>query len=351
MKQEMRYSALIIAVFGFFVWACQKETPANPKPVAEFDYQVPDTLGNFEVKFTNRSKDAQNYEWDFGDGTSATQKDQAHKYKKGGLYTVRLTAISPEGSDRITKTVKLRYEPRANFTIKACDSLSYAPCEVAFTNTAINAASFRWDFGDGTRSTDPNPRHQYGKAGIYEVILTVSNEIGKDEVIKTVQIAAAPKLPVALFEANGANCTANCRVTFTNISQEADSYEWDFGDGTTAKEKNPVHEYKQGGLYTVRLTARSKYGTSRSSQVIRVLNAPVADFDLENENCASPCGVRFVNRSQNVSIYLWDFGNGRSSTDENPTHTFITAGNYMVSLTAINSDGKRVTATKQLSVR
>ncbi|TAD96002.1 MAG: PKD domain-containing protein, partial [Bacteroidetes bacterium] len=85
--------------------SCTKSDPVVEKTMADFEAITADTLGNFEVKFTNKSKNATSFLWDFGNGKRSTDKDPKHKYTEGGIFTVRLSATGLNGTDRITRSI------------------------------------------------------------------------------------------------------------------------------------------------------------------------------------------------------------------------------------------------------
>lgn len=155
-----------------------------------------------------------------------------------------------------------------------------------------------------------------------------SNPVEEDEV-------------TADFNAN----TDDLTVSFTNESENADYYLWDFGDGTKSGTENPTHTYAEAGDYTVSLTAT---GNEESASVAKEVSVnaddpgdptdpvpPVASFTFN----ANDLSVSFANSSQHDDNSSWNFGDGNSSSDENPSHTYASAGSYQVTLEVTNADG------------
>jgi len=147
------------------------------------------------VLFNNESTNATTYLWEFGDGTTSTQKNPTKTYNVGGTYSVKLTATGTGGSATSTKLVLVQQSaqsqlPVANFTFSGGGCT--APCNVSFANTSSNAISYSWDFGDGTTSTLANPNKTYTAGGTYSVILTATNPAGSNQISKIVNVAAAP---------------------------------------------------------------------------------------------------------------------------------------------------------------
>jgi len=134
-------------------------------------------------------------------------------------------------------------------------------------------------------------------------------------------------------------------VTFTNTSEDAKNYEWNFGDSNTSNEQSPVHSYTSNGEYTVSLKAINGSKNDSKSEKIKVIRPePKADFKYTIDNLR----VTFTNLSDDANSYEWNFGDGSNSIEKNPAHTYSDYGIYNVSLKAINgseSDTKNETIT------
>ena len=146
------------------------------------------------------------------------------------------------------------------------------------------------------------------------------------------------------FQANVSEMT----VSFTNESENADYYLWDFGDGSKSGTENPTHTYAAGGEYTVTLTATGSEETDTAAKPVTVSSddpgdpvPPVASFSFT----ADELTVTFSNSSQNAASSDWNFGDGNSSSDANPTHTYASAGTYEVTLEVTNADGTDATSS------
>lgn len=196
-----------------------------------------------------------------------------------------------------------------------------APCDPGVTDLSQNALAYRWDFGDGTASTEENPEHTYAKGGSYPLKLTVTGEQNQTaDTTLTVTIKDTP-LPVAAFAVQNDNCTAACEVTFANQSQNALSYQWDFGDGATSTQAAPKRRYTKAGSFAVKLTVTGQQGrtaTATKTVTIKAQPVPVADFVIQNDNCVAPCTVILQNKSQNGTSYSWEI-----TTSYTPSDTYI----------------------------
>lgn len=225
---------------------------------------------------------------------------------------------------------------------------TYSNGAYQFTDKSIGSpSSYLWNFGDGTTNTSPNPTHKYASPGYYVVTLTVSNPYGANsnfDVVKgTDSSTPSVNLPTANFGTNVTSGKAPLAVKFTDSSTNTTSWRWDFGDGGTSTGQNPVHIYSSAGTYIVTLTASNTNGTSSKSATITVsanLNIPVANFSMNVSSGNVPLTVQFTDSSKGVvSSRLWNFGDGNTSTSQNPIHTYSNTGTYNVNLTVSNANG------------
>jgi parallel beta-helix repeat protein len=329
--------------------------PIPIKPVA--DFSASPTSGNapLNVAFTDKSKGSPNaWNWNFGDGTNSTVQSPAHTYSAAGNYTVTLTVSNSAGSNATTKSSYIgvvtvpSQMPVANFWGSPVSG--NVPLNVAFTDTTSDSpTAWNWSFGDGTSSTEKNPRHTYSAAGNYTVKLTASNAAGSSTKSKYNYIKAAgipQKKPVAEFSASPTSGNAPMSVTFTTKSTGSpNAWNWNFGDGTSSTQQNPVHNYSTAGNYTVALTVSNSAGsnTTTKSNYINVgqtAQKPVANFWGSPVSGRAPLNVTFTDTTTgSPTQWNWSFGDGTNSTVKNPKHTYSAAGNYTVKLTASNPAG------------
>ncbi|MEM9859448.1 MAG: PKD domain-containing protein, partial [Bacteroidota bacterium] len=221
--------------------------------------------------------------------------------------------------------------------------------EIVFTNTTNDEATgFIWDFGDGNTAEvnleNRDTTYQYNEDGTYEVTLTAfdNNEVTSTSTATLDIFDETP--PLANFDF--AQLDGDFRVvTFSNLSQNADSAVWDFGDGSgTSNEFNPVYTFagaNSGDTFDVTLRAIDELldfaDTTITITLIDDPTRPIANFSSETVGLT----VFFTNESVNATSYVWDFGDGNSSTGLNPSHRYEEAGRYEVSLSAISDDTRR----------
>ncbi len=222
-----------------------------------------------------------------------------------------------------------------------------APLRVSFFDHSEGTLPLRyhWDFGDGTTSAEQNPTHTFASNGGYTVQLTVTNSYGQD--IKTIPdyiaVGDPPKTDFSFAPSSG---ILPLTVEFTDrTGGDPQSWEWVFGDGSTSAEKNPSHTYTKPGIYTVTLSAVNEYGTGSitRSGVINAGVVPDAEFIVEPREGDPPLTVRFRDFSSGSPLaWLWDFGDGSTSTEKDPVHTYQKPGSYSTTLQVANAFGSDV---------
>ncbi|MDW5549945.1 PKD domain-containing protein [Methanosarcina sp.] len=318
-------------------------------PVANFSTNVTKGYVPLYVQFTDLSKNATKWKWDFGDGANSTLRNPVHTYSKAGKYTVNLTAANANGTDSKTALITVSANsvlPVAKFSAKPTSGT--APLNVAFTDTSTGTpTSWKWTFGDGKSSTLQNPAYTYSKTGNYTVSLTVKNAAGTNtKTIKNyITVKAATPKPVAAFSVTPTSGNVPLIVKFTDQSTGTPtSWKWSFGDGTYSTKKNPSYIYDEVGKYTVSLTVKNDAGSStktiKNYIVVNELKIPVSAFSATPTSGKAPLKVQFTDKSTNSpTSWKWSFGDGKTSTAKNPAYTYSKVGNYTVSLTVKNAKG------------
>jgi len=321
-----------------------------PGPTAEFTVDHTEICVGETVSFTDLSIGALTWSWDFGNGSGSPAQHPQQTYLYAGLYTVSLTVTGDCGKDTETKVdyIWVRPGPIADFTSDKTESCTGAT--VTFTDLSIDADTWYWEFGDRGTSTDQHPSHIYAHPGVYPVSLTVTNGCGPDTETKLEYIRVIGP-PMADFTSDRTEACTGADITFTDLSTNADTWEWDFGDGTaTSPVQHPTHVYSVPGVYTVSLTVTNPCGedTETKPEYITIHVGPEADFYAVPISGLVPLDVDFTDMSTSdlgITDWLWDFGDGADSYLPDPRHTYTDTGHYTVSLTVTDPCGKDV-ATK-----
>ncbi len=243
----------------------------------------------------------------------------------------------------------------ANFT--GAPTSGVYPLAVSFTDTSTNTpTAWSWTFGDGGSSTAQNPSYTYNAAGSYTVALTATNAGGNNTCTKSNYITVTVPAPVANFSGTPTSGTYPLAVSFTDSSTNSPTaWSWNFGDSNTSTVQNPSHTYNAAGSYTVALTATNAGGNNtctKNNYITVTVPAPVADFSGTPTFGLSPLAVTFTDASTNSpTAWSWTFGDGGSSTAQNPSHTYNGVNYYTVALTASNAGGNNtMTKTNYIAV-
>ncbi|EMR01669.1 PKD domain-containing protein [Cesiribacter andamanensis] len=259
-------------------------------PLFSLDNNQPN-LPEAIVTITNTTPHAEawTHSWNFGDGTSSTEVYPGSKqYTAYGTYLITLTISNGRCTATYTQEVRVgdtspivEFEP---VPVAGC-----APLEVSFVNQSqfTDPLSYLWNFGDGTQSREANPTHTYYRPGVYEVSLTASNSTGETKTV-TQKMVTVYEVPQANFDVwDRVVRVPSEPVRVANYSVGADSYLWDFGDGTTYTDASPVHYYTQPGIYDITLIARNQWGCADTLILNQVVSAQ-AGGEIRFPNAFTP---------------------------------------------------------------
>lgn len=275
-----------------------------------------------------------------------------------GTYVFMLIGTDSNGcKDTALVNVFIRPIPVANFTI---NGIVCSGTTISFKNMSSGTGgftTFSWDFGDGKKSVEQNPTHTYANVNSYAVSLTISNGNGCSNTYKdTITLSQAPLAKIEGKDKDGdtkyclsaEDSAAVDTVRFENLSEHAQSYRWDFGDGspllTTTSKDAITHVYTTFGTFKVTMIAVSSDNCEKSASLTVIFNKAVkASFTLQPSEVSGcvPHGVMPVNTSSNGDEYTWNFGDGTPTVTTVNTapfvHLYKKSGVYIISLKTSNS--------------
>lgn len=338
----------------------------NPQPIAQGFANVNSGCSPLDVTFTNLSIDADSYMWVYGTGDTTYTAEPTHSFTFSNplpvnqTFNVQLIAISDFGcSDVFNIPIEVFPEITADFIQPepGCH-----PYQVNFINTTQNGSTFEWDFGNGLISVVENPSTVFTNTSLtdttYTVELTVNSPNGCSDVT-TADVVVNP-VPSASFEIAEDEGCSPAPALFTNTSEEATSYQWDYGDGATSTNSDEEHTHTFSSVsgepvtYIVTLNAFNDAGcVAQASLPYTVYPNVVSAFTSSGEGC-SPVQVQFSNQSLGASSgFEWDFGNGQSSFQTNPTTTYVNNSGqdttYTITLVATSIYGCTDTSTVEVN--
>lgn len=327
----------------------------NPLPVADFNVTTacPNLNSNFTDASTVSSGSITNWDWTFSSGTpgSSTTQNPSVTFASGGNYDATLIVTTNTGcTDTLNQSFNIPYTPVADFSF----TLVCQGNQTCFTDlssvTGSTITGWNYDFGDGNTSILQNPCNLYASSGAFSSTLTVTSADGcvSNATPYSVDVFS---LPVASFTVN--NVCQAFEAVFTNTSNGAANYDWDFDDGNTASTQNTTHFYNTPGTYNVTLIISSGSGCADTiTNPVTIYPMPVADFNFTNvclNNVMNFTDVSTVS-SGTINGWNWNFGDTQTSTVQNPSNTYIADGNYTVSLTITTNNGCTDNTSEQVTV-
>ncbi len=314
------------------------------------------------ASFVNTSTNALKISWDFGDGSSSdNQTSVSHTYNKAGIFLATLYAYGLNNTvDSIIDTIIVKgpYAIIEGDPLQGC--LSQA---VTLKAVVKNAASYTWDFADGTllHTADTFAVHQYQAPGVYNPSLilqdrngcSATSDLGKQIVIDSLSVAFK-KIPAIVCDSGRVNFEPSITSVAKDVLGQTLSYHWELGPrlGDTSDLEQPGFYYNQLGKYRVLLTVSSPYGCIKQAfDTVIVLQKPQSIFSGPAIICQGD-SAKFISTSvaPATAAWHWDFKNGNLFTAEQPPfETYLLSGNYTVSL-IVNNGACYDTATHDLKV-
>lgn len=309
------------------------------------------------VDFTDTIANAVSYEWNFMDGSpiaTTTEPNISHTFTTPGVYKVRLIAIDNSRCiprDTAYKLIRVRADKAVlNFSqekLPPCENLNFkfnnlsiAPATAPFKDT-----SFVWDFGDNSplvKAGTASVNHTYKSPGTYTVKLILHDTSYcnyPDTLVQSIRVA--PNVS-ARFTTPSGGCAPYSAI-FTNSSLAGETFEWDFGDGTTFTGSTPPAKlYANAGTYKIRLIAidpNTCNGRDTAYATITVSANPVANFSYTPLRAQENTPTTFTNLSTRAIGYKWFFGDGDSSLLKDPVHQYTQTGTFETCLIAYNESG------------
>jgi len=340
-------------------------------PTASFSTDSTDISSGESVSFdasdssASKGSGINSYQWDFDeDGTyDSSGISTSNTYETPGLYDAELKVTDNWGisdTDTVLITVRNR-PPEADF--------SYSPSnpttadDIQFTDESTDPdgsySIWEWDFDDGEFSNENPAIHRYEDNGSYEVTLTIIDDQATfDSISKTINVVN--QKPIANFSYTPSNPKTLENISLEDTSFDKDgnivSREWSFGNGESSTINETTTSYEDDGEYNVTLIVTDDDGDSYTiSKTIQIDNRePDANFSLTPNKPTTDDNIEFNDNSKDldgsIDSYEWHFGDGESSTKENPIHEYYESGDYTVELIITDDDGETHSIEKTISV-
>ena len=311
------------------------------------------------ITCTSTTIGATSWLWNFGNGiTSNTEGPHTISFPNPGNYTITLTASNSTSVGVATNSVASYGKPVSSFNTVG-SVVGVPPLLTTFVDTSTNnPTAWAWSVVNHatnaviTTATTQNFQYNATANGVYDITLIASNQAGASINTATAQITTTTS-PVASFTRTPTVAVAQppLTVNFTDTtSNTPTSWLWNFGDGATSTMQSPAHIYTTAGLFAVSLTATNAVGTNTVTvpSCVQTVITPIANFSYAGATSGTtPLTLAFADTSINSpTSWLWNFGDGTTSSLQSPSHTYSVNGVFTVTLTVTNAAG---TSTKTLS--
>ena len=308
-------------------------------PVADFTADVLSGCSPLKVKFTDNSTgNPTAWDWNLGNGNNPAIKNPSTFYELPGTYQVTLTVSNSSGKSSKTMTIVVFEKPKPLFV--ASQQSGCAPLKVQFSDQSTygpgtSGAQWFWDFGNGTQSSQQNPSVTYSNPGLYTVVLKVTNDKGCWDVYteeKLIRVGAG--LALNFTSTPPATCQAPFPIQFQNSSSGSGNiqYKWQFGDGSSSADNNPLHTFEKPGMYQVQLIASNDAGCTDTLTRELDLSNVRTDFKVSDTLCMNS-NVQFTNTSSPVPLQsTWTFPDGTTASTRDAIKLFTAPGTYKVQL-------------------
>ncbi len=291
---------------------------AHNIPIADFTTSnTPRGCKPLSVGFVDNTRlgDApiQQYDWNFGDGNRSQTRNPNYRYGSDGKYTVVYTVTDTNGcysSNKKQAYVDVLAGPKAKFNTSNPSNSCKAPHKVNFVNltTGMQPIRYSWDFGNGNGSNASAPSETFNQ-GVYTVQLIATDSAGCKDTLRRVRYVSVGSAKADFETSTDTFCLTDTNsIRFTNKSIGGNTYNWDFGDGTTSQLKHPTHKYAATGRYQVKLHISS--GPGCTAQITKTIDAiqPKIDFTTDVNYWCNDTAVTFTPSSdyqKSVSSLWW----------------------------------------------
>jgi PKD repeat protein len=327
-------------------------------PEAGIYFSVDDPCSPVQVNFQSDTG-YQTYAWNFGSGVISSSSNHIQNtfyydyldnlvvvgndtiLQDDSVFVITLEVENEEGcTGQVTDSITVYPVPVTDFFVHP-DEQDYPDTTVFLTNlTSIGNWSYLWDYGDGTQDIVEEPgQHAYSSFGDFDILLTAYSDWCSDSISRTVKIKPPPA--IAAFEPDIVEGCPPLSVAFSNHSLYAESFEWDFGDGGTSTDTNPIHVFKDTGVNVVKLVAIGSTSADSTEENVTVYALPAASFTVSPDTVSYDLAqiFQFNSNSLRATKNFWNFGDGAEGKGVTVEHSYHKEGIFTVALYAVSGQG------------
>lgn len=299
----------------------------------------------FAAHFSGQELNGNSFVWKINDSITVKGANPVYTFRDTGFFNIKLIVTnSIRGCvDSVTKLKYIKVLAPSLQILNLPDSgcLPFTKKIITDQYSANSVNGLQWNFGDGSFSNAASPIHTYTSAGYFDVTLFADKTDGCIDTISIKNAIHVTRAPLADFKTDVTNACAYTKIHFTNLSSaDATKWGWEFNEGTTSEEREPVYTFKDSGYVSVTLVAFNGgcSDTVTKSRLI-YLKPSVAKLKYTSD-CSNPGLIKFSNQSIVADTWKWTFGDGTTSTEWSPLHQYTTPGEYSAWLETNNNATK-----------
>lgn len=328
----------------------------HPQPSISMNLSALEGCSPLNICSENSTTNATSYNWNFGNGFTSSSQDACQEYvNTSGLnvgYVISLEAVNEFGCvDYEEQIIVVQPQPVTDFTLSQ-DGSCFVQDIVQASLNSFGSTSYEWISDGIVVSTEQNPSFVFEQTGLHTISVTSYNDLGcTDSHSAQYEIYTTPEIDIMPDKFNGC---APLEVTFENTTSNGATWQWIFGNGAQSTAENPLVQFDSPGLYDVQLTAISEHGCQQVQffeDMIESFEVPTANFVYSpNDDIIYELDIAFTDSSNGATEYMWEFGDGRTSTEASPIHHFDKGGYFEVLLRVMNEYGCSSEMTKAVNI-
>ncbi len=343
------YNVTLTATYPGGVRTATRTITVYENPVPRFTATPLSGCTPLNVRFTDDSEPGsgtiRSITWDFGDGNTATGAGPSHTFNVDGAFSISTIVENSFGCKQgltLPQYIRVSSTPRIDFTSDVQASCT-TPLTVNFRSSGPAGLTYAWDFGDPTSATNTStaqhPSHTFANEGTYTVTLRARTPEGCESTVAKAAFVVIQRTRTD-FVVDGLAC-AGVPVRLRNTTAPTPTTSrWTLPDGSISSATDASYTFATPGTYNITLTSGRAGCTETVTKAIVVHPRPVATFTATpTTSCSAPFNVQFTPAFTTGARYLWTFGDGTTSTDPSPNHTYNNYGIFDVRLRVENAAG------------